>query len=49
MKRFLSPKGLIGLALIILVILAAVLAPLVLPADFATRTRTPRLCGSALN
>ena len=37
MKRFLSPKGLIGLALIILVILAAVLAPLVLPADFATR------------
>ena len=37
MKRFLSQKGLIGLALIILVILAAVLAPLVLPADFATR------------
>jgi ABC-type dipeptide/oligopeptide/nickel transport system permease subunit len=37
MKRFLSPKGLIGLALIVLVLLAAVLAPLLLPADLATK------------
>ena len=37
MKRFLSPKGLIGLALIVLVLVAAVLAPLLLPADLATK------------
>jgi ABC-type dipeptide/oligopeptide/nickel transport system permease subunit len=36
-KRFLTPKGIVGLALVMLVLLTAVLAPLLLSADLATR------------
>jgi peptide/nickel transport system permease protein len=36
-KRFLTPKGLIGLALIVLIFTLGVLAPFVIPASFATR------------
>jgi ABC-type dipeptide/oligopeptide/nickel transport system permease subunit len=37
MKRFLTPKGLIGAALVLAMFLIAVVAPLVIPADYATR------------
>jgi ABC-type dipeptide/oligopeptide/nickel transport system permease subunit len=44
MKRFLTPKGAIGVTLVLLMVLTAVVAPLVIPADFATRmTMTARL------
>jgi ABC-type dipeptide/oligopeptide/nickel transport system permease subunit len=44
MKRFLTPKGLIGLALVASVLLIAILAPLLIPADAATRmSMTARL------
>jgi ABC-type dipeptide/oligopeptide/nickel transport system permease subunit len=44
MKRFLTPKGAIGVTLVLLMFLIAVVAPLVIPADFATRmTMTARL------
>jgi ABC-type dipeptide/oligopeptide/nickel transport system permease subunit len=44
MKRFLTPKGVIGVTLVILMFLTAVVAPLVIPADLATRmTMTARL------
>ena len=44
MKRFLTPKGAIGVTLVLLMFLTAVVAPLVIPADFATRmTMTARL------
>jgi ABC-type dipeptide/oligopeptide/nickel transport system permease subunit len=44
MKRFLTPKGVIGVTLVLLMLLTAVAAPLVIPADFATRmTMTARL------
>ena len=44
MKRFLTPKGVIGATIVLLMFLTAVLAPLVIPADFATRmTMTARL------
>jgi peptide/nickel transport system permease protein len=44
MKRFLTPKGAIGVMLVLLMFLTAVVAPLVIPADFATRmTMTARL------
>lgn len=37
MKRFLAPKGLIGLVLLVLIVSVGILAPLVIPADLATR------------
>jgi ABC-type dipeptide/oligopeptide/nickel transport system permease subunit len=44
MKCFLTPKGAIGVMLVLLMFLTAVVAPLVIPADFATRmTMTARL------
>ncbi|MCL6710026.1 ABC transporter permease [Pseudomonas sp. R2.Fl] len=44
MKRFLTSKGLIGLTLVLLILLVAVLAPVVIPADYATRMQmTARL------
>jgi len=44
MKRFLTPKGAIGVTLVLLMVLIAIVAPLVIPADFATRmTMTARL------
>jgi peptide/nickel transport system permease protein len=44
MKRFLTPKGLIGISLVLAILLIAVLAPLLIPADLATRmTMTARL------
>ena len=44
MKRFMTPKGAIGVTLVLLMFLTAVVAPLVIPADFATRmTMTARL------
>jgi peptide/nickel transport system permease protein len=43
-RRFLTPKGLFGAALVIIMFTIAVVAPLVIPADFATRmTMTARL------
>ncbi len=44
MRRFLSTKGLVGATLVIVMFMTAVLAPLLIPADFATRmTMTARL------
>ena len=44
MKRFLTPKGVIGLTIVLLMFLTAIVAPLVIPADFATRmTMSARL------
>lgn len=44
MKRFLTFKGLVGLALVLIVLLTAALAPLVLPPELATKmTITARL------
>jgi ABC-type dipeptide/oligopeptide/nickel transport system permease subunit len=44
MKRFLTPKGVTGATIVLLMFLTAVLAPLVIPADFATRmTMSARL------
>ena len=44
MKRFLTPKGLIGLTLVLAILLIAILAPLLIPSDLATRmTMTARL------
>jgi len=37
LKRFLSPKSLIGFAIILIVVAVAVLAPLVIPPSFGTR------------
>lgn len=37
MKRFLSSKSLVGLSLVVLFVLIAVFAPLVVPADYATK------------
>ena len=37
MKRFLSPKGLIGLTIIAIVVGVAILAPMVIPPSFGTR------------
>ena len=44
MRRFLSAKGLFGATLVIVMFMTAIVAPLVIPADFATRmTMTARL------
>jgi ABC-type dipeptide/oligopeptide/nickel transport system permease subunit len=44
MRRFLGTKGLVGAMLVIVMLLIAILAPLLIPADFATRmTMTARL------
>jgi len=44
MRRFLTVKGLIGAALVIAMVLVAIVAPLVIPADYGTRmTMTARL------
>src|ERR1700690_1950710 len=44
MKRFLTAKGLLGAALVIAMVLIAMVAPLVIPADYGTRvTMTARL------
>src|SRR5271156_1121417 len=44
MKRFLTAKGLLGAALGIAMVLIAIVAPLVIPADYGTRmTMTARL------
>jgi peptide/nickel transport system permease protein len=44
MRRFLSTKGLVGATLVMLMLLIAILAPLLIPADLATRmTMTARL------
>jgi len=44
MRRFLTAKGLFGATLVIVMFMTAVVAPLVIPADFATRmTMTARL------
>src|SRR5579863_5801141 len=44
MKRFLTAKGLFGAALVIAMVLIAIVAPLVIPADYGTRmTMTARL------
>jgi ABC-type dipeptide/oligopeptide/nickel transport system permease subunit len=44
MKRFLTPKGVVGLTIVLLMFLTAIVAPLVIPADFATRmTMSARL------
>jgi ABC-type dipeptide/oligopeptide/nickel transport system permease subunit len=44
MKRFFTPKGLIGLTLVLAILLIAILAPLLIPSDLATRmTMTARL------
>jgi ABC-type dipeptide/oligopeptide/nickel transport system permease subunit len=44
MKRFLTAKGVIGAALVIVMFLIAIVAPLVIPADYGTRmTMTVRL------
>ena len=44
MKRFLTAKGLLGAALVIAMVLVAIVAPLVIPADYGTRmTMTARL------
>lgn len=49
MGRFLSPKGAIGIALVALMVAVAVLAPMVIPADYATRmTMTARLSPPSL-
>ncbi len=37
MKRLLTPKGLVGLAILVVVVAVAVLAPVVIPASFGTR------------
>lgn len=37
MKRFLTPKSLLGLGVIVLVVAVAILAPVLVPASFATR------------
>ena len=37
MKRLLTPKGLIGLAILVVVVAIAVLAPMLIPASFGTR------------
>ena len=44
MKRFLTAKGMIGATLVLLMLVTAIAAPLIIPADFATRmTMTARL------
>jgi ABC-type dipeptide/oligopeptide/nickel transport system permease subunit len=44
MRRFLSTKGLVGATLVMVMFLTAILAPLLIPADLATRmTMTARL------
>jgi ABC-type dipeptide/oligopeptide/nickel transport system permease subunit/predicted ABC-type transport system involved in lysophospholipase L1 biosynthesis ATPase subunit len=44
MNRFLTAKGLLGAALVIAMVLIAIVAPLVIPADYGTRmTMTARL------
>ena len=44
MRRFLTAKGLLGAALVIAMVLVAIVAPLVIPADYGTRmTMTARL------
>ena len=44
MRRFLTAKGLLGAALVIAMVLIAIVAPLVIPADYGTRmTMTARL------
>src|ERR1700757_3781830 len=44
MRRFLSTKGLVGATLVMVMFLIAILAPLLIPADLATRmTMTARL------
>src|ERR1700677_1016596 len=44
MRRFLTAKGLLGAALVIAMVLVAIAAPLVIPADYGTRmTMTARL------
>src|SRR6202161_2673575 len=44
MRRFVTAKGLLGAALVIAMVLVAIVAPLVIPADYATRmTMTARL------
>ncbi len=44
MKRFFSSKGLIGLTLVLLILLVATIAPLAIPAEYATRMQmTARL------
>src|SRR6201996_2506086 len=44
MRRFLTAKGLLGAALVIVMVLVAIVAPLVIPADYGTRmTMTARL------
>ena len=44
MKRFLTPKGIVGAALVIAMFLIAALAPLMIPADYGTHmTMTARL------
>lgn len=37
MKRFLRPKGIIGFALVAIMLLTAIIAPFLIPADLATR------------
>ena len=37
MRRFLTAKGLLGAALVIAMVLVAIVAPLVIPADYGTR------------
>jgi len=49
MRRFLTAKGLIGATLVIVMFVTAIVAPLVIPADFATRmTMTARLSPPSL-
>src|SRR5277367_6772702 len=44
MRRFLTPKGLLGAALVTAMVLVAIVAPLVIPADYGTRmTMSARL------
>lgn len=44
MRRFLTAKGLFGATLVIVMFMTAIVAPLIIPADFATRmTMTARL------
>jgi ABC-type dipeptide/oligopeptide/nickel transport system permease subunit len=44
MRRFLTAKGLVGAALVVAMVLVAIVAPLLIPADYGTRmTMTARL------
>ena len=39
MKRFLTPQGVIGFTLIVLIVGIGIFAPLVIPADMATKMK----------